>query len=150
MADDKLTRRQSMIDIAISQSAYADPTRLQFVLRQTMGVIGLSRSSDSELRPSMVKTCTWGLWTRTYSIQIHLKVGWDSYHSVNQSGEITLRWIQTCDHAVSKQFSQYVVREKTRVRLNVIHFLLWRFFILTTPLDSHNVQNKPALSLLQP
>ena len=61
MADDKLTRRQSMTDIAISKSAYADPTRLQLVLRQTMGVIGLSRSSDIELRPSMVKTYTWGL-----------------------------------------------------------------------------------------
>ena len=45
--------------LAISQSAHADLTHLQLILRQTTGVTGLPRSSYSELRPALVKT--WGL-----------------------------------------------------------------------------------------
>ena len=56
------SRPDCRLALAINQSAHADLTHPQLILRQT-GVIGVFRSSDSKRRPAIVKTCAWGLWT---------------------------------------------------------------------------------------
>ena len=66
-----LTSHQSVTDISNQPvSVHSDISNQPVSARRpdtpsanlsTKGVLGLSRSSDSERRPAMVKTCAWGL-----------------------------------------------------------------------------------------
>ena len=88
-------------------------------------VRGLSRHSDSEPRPAIAKTCALGPYVCIGDIR---------YPNPLESGvrfvpfRKPLRSVEKLHykHAIilfSKQFSQTVVRKKTRVRLYVTHFL---------------------------